>query len=182
MALISAARAIELQPALESYSTAEIIAALESVSAAIETRCGRKFAFATVVNQVVETDQFGYTWINRPPIVSGSFSVVSMADNSVGMYWTLNTDTGEFCIRSRPNNFLKVSFQGGFSTIPAGVELATAAMALRLLTKLPRLGSVASIQIGSETVSYSVTGAEKYELFDTAVMTLLSPFILGSLL
>lgn len=178
MALITPSRAIELQPALESYSTAEIAAALESVSAAIESRCNRKFAQATVVDQVIETDQYGYSWINRPPITSGTFSVKSMADNALGIFWTLNNETGEFFIRSQPNRFLKISFQGGFATMPAGIELAAATLSFRLLQRLPKLGGVAKYQIGSESVDFQQNAND---LFDAAVLTILSPYILGGL-
>jgi len=181
MALITPSRAIELQPALESYSTAEIAAALESVSAAIESRCNRKFAQATVVDQVIETDQYGYTWLNRPPITAGSFSVKMLTGTANLTGFILNTESGELILKSHPNHYLKASFQGGFATIPAGVELAAAAMTLRLLTRLPRLGSVSQIQIGSETTAFSVTGAEKYELFDPAILHILGPYILGGL-
>ena len=179
MALCTTARAIEIQPALESYSTAEIAAALESVSAAIETRCGRKFGQSTVVDQVIETDQYGYTWLNRPPITAGTFSVKSMADNALGTFWSLNMSTGEFHIRSQPNQFLKVSFQGGFATIPAVVELAASSMALRLLQRLPKMGGIAKYQIGSESVDFQQNAND---LFDAAILTILGPYMLGSLL
>lgn len=178
MGLITTSRAIELQPALESYSTAEISAAIDSVSAAIESRCNRKFAQATLTDEVIETDQFGYAWIARPPITANSFSVKNLTGSAL-IFWTLNNSTGEFFMRSHPNSYLKVSYQGGFATMPAGIELATAAMALRLLSRLPKMGGVSSYQIGSESVSFQ---ANANDLFDASIMALLGPYISGSLL
>lgn len=176
--LISTTRAIELQPALEAYTTAEIEAVIDSVSAFIENYCGRKFAQETVTNELGRTDQFGYFYLARTP-VTGSITLKDSRDQTIETY-VLNTVSGEVYCPSRPDQYLKASYLGGYATMPPGVEVAVASMTLRACERLRRATDVAATQIGTVKTDYATYLGFK-DAMDGTVKALLSPFWRGSL-
>lgn len=174
MGLITATRAIELQPTLEAFTMAEIEATINAVSTFVENYCGRIFSQTTVVDEVIRTDQFGYHFLSRTPITSGSVTLKTY-ENQTLEAWILNTNSGELYCSSTPDQYLKISYQGGYAAMPSGIEVATAALTLRQLERLKRPIGLASSRIGSVETSFVTVEGDR--LLDSSIKALLSPFV-----
>lgn len=175
MGLITATRAIELQPTLEAFTMAEIEATINAVSTFVENYCGRIFSQTTVVDEVIRTDQFGYHFLSRTPITSGSVTLKTY-ENQTLEAWILNTNSGELYCPSFPDQYLKVSYQGGYASAPSGLEVAVASMTLRACERLRRATGIASSQIGTVKTDF-VTDSGFNDLLDSSIKALLSPFV-----
>lgn len=171
--LITAARAIELQPDLQSFSTTEINAMLDATSETVESLCGRKFALTAVTNESLETDQYGYGYLKRTPYVSGL--TIQTLQNVTIQNYLLNNDTGELFLPTNKSQLLKVSYTGGFATLPPAVELAVSSLAKRQLDRLGTAGNITSKEIGSVKIAYG--SQVRSVVIDESINTLLGPYM-----
>jgi len=178
MGLITTTRAIEIQPALEAFSTAEIQTAIDSASKFVESWCGRIFSLETVVNEVIRTDQFGYHFLARTPVISGTLSL-TFEGASVEAF-VVNNNSGELYCPGYPDRYLKVSYQGGYATIPAGIELAVASITLRMLERLKMSVGISAKEIGSVKTQF-VGAGDNYSQIDQSIKAILAPYWRGSL-
>lgn len=155
-ALITNDRAIALVPQLASASTDQLTAQLDSASAIIEAVCNRKFAFAEVVEEPIVTDVYGYAWLQRIPVLSDTLTLTDLEDTAVGR-WRLDTVSGELWAPSYPARHLKASYEGGFVTLPAELELAVANLARISIVRQSSQadGEIASKEIGSVKITYA---------------------------
>lgn len=177
MGLITATRAIELQPTLEAFAMAEIEATINAVSTFVENYCGRIFSQTTVIDEVIRTDQFGYHFLSRTPITSGSVTLKTY-ENQTLEAWILNTVSGELFCPSFADQFLKISYQGGYASMPAGLEVAVAAIALRQLEQLKRPIGLSTSRIGSVESSFSAVEGDR--VLNSSIKAMLSPFVRAS--
>lgn len=158
MALITAQRAKDLVPQLEKLSPERLAAYLDSSSNAIEAACGRKFAFSVVVNEVVRTDNYGFAWLERTPVVTGSLVLTDLEETPVAR-WQLDTESGELKTPRLRDALLLASYSGGFSTLPAELELAVASLARYRSDRDQTVssGEVVSKEIGKVKIGYGQT-------------------------
>lgn len=174
MGLITATRAIELQPNLEAYTMAEVEATINAVSTFVENFCGRIFTQTTVVDEVIRTDQFGYHFLARTPVTSGTVTLKSYQNQTLEG-WILDTVSGELYCPSFSDQYLKISYQGGYASIPSGLEVAIAAITLRQIERLKRPIGLSSSKIGTVESSFATVTGDN--ILDSAIKALLSPFV-----
>jgi len=131
-----------------------------------------------VVNEVIRTDQFGYHFLARTPVISGTLSL-TFEGASVEAF-IVNNISGELYCPSFPDRYLKVSYQGGYATIPAGIELAVASISLRMIERLRKPVGISSSQIGSVKTDFATDGTN-HDFLDTSIKAILAPYWRGSL-
>lgn len=155
-ALITNERAVALVPQLASVSSDQLTAQLDSASKIIEAACGRKFACGFVVEEPVLTDVYGYAWIQRSPVMSGTLTLTDL-DNVAVNRWRLDTESGELWVPSYPARHLKATYQGGFDPLPAELELAVANFArINIVRQSSQAdGEIESKKIGSVEITYA---------------------------
>lgn len=183
MSLITSQRAVELVPQLAKLSPERLAAYLDAASDAIEAACCRKFASATVTDEVVRTDNYGMAWLERTPTVPGTFTLTDLEETPVNR-WRLDTDTGELKVPSFPDALLLASYEGGFETIPAAIELAVASLA-RIdsdRSASQASGEIASKEIGKVKVAYfNASTMQAVPAIPKFVMDLIAPYMLPRL-
>lgn len=155
MALITSERAVALVPQLAKMSSETLAAYLDAASNLIETACGRRFAFAEVVDETVRTDVYGSAWLERSPVSTGTLSLRDLDGTSIGR-WRLDTECGELDVPGRPCRILLASYEGGFATIPPEIELAVANFARYRVERDQSVsaGEIVSKEIGSVKITY----------------------------
>ena len=154
--LITNDRAAQLVPQLSSVPTDQLTAQLASASAVIEAVCNRKFACGYVVEEAILTDVYGCVWLQRTPVVSGTLLLTDLDDVAINR-WRLDTASGELQTPSHRSRHLKASYQGGYSTLPAELELAVANLARIAITRDASQadGEIAAKEIGSVKITYA---------------------------
>lgn len=183
MSLITPQRAVDLVPQLTKLTPDRLAAHLDTASTTIESACCRKFAFATVTNESVRTDNYGVAWLERTPIVSGTLTLTDLKETAVNR-WRLDTESGELNAPSFRDAFLLASYQGGYATIPPPIELAVASLA-RIdadRSASQASGEIASKQIGKVAVTYAnISTMQAIPAIPKFVMDLIAPFMLPRL-
>lgn len=180
MPLISTARAIELVPQLSGVTPARLDAHVASASDAIEAACGRKIAKSVVLNEILRLDEYGSAWLERTPVVFGTFSLTDIQATPINR-WRLDTDSGELEAPGHRNWLLYASYTGGFDSTPAPIELAIASLARididRSASKAS--GEIASKTIGSVTTAYAnLSTMQAIPAIPKFVMDLIAPYIM----
>jgi hypothetical protein len=183
MALITPERATQLVPQLAKISSAQLTVYLGAASNMIEAACGRKFAFAEVIDEVVRADVYGRAWLVRTPVTSGSLSLKDLEGNDVSR-WRLDTESGELEAPSYPNRILLASYEGGFETLPLELEMAVATFARYRSDRdqVISAGEITSKEIGSVKIGYgSASGATATGSIPKSIMDGISHLIMPSL-
>jgi hypothetical protein len=182
MALITAARAVALVPQLAKLSTDQLAATLDVASNAIEAACGRKFAFAEVVDETLRMDVYGNAWLERSPVVSGTLSLKDLDNYPIGR-WRLDTDCGELEVPTMANRILLATYDGGFTTIPFEIELAVANFARYRSERDASVssGEIASKEIGSVKVTYQAGGTATASSVPKSIMDGIAHLVLPRL-
>lgn len=184
MPLITIQRAVELAPQLSGIPPERLQAHVAVASDAIEAACGRKFARSAVVKEVLRLDQYGTAWLQRTPVLSGSFALTDVEETPVAR-WRLDTDSGELEAPGHRSWILLASYTGGFVNTPEAIELAIASLARIDANRATSQasGEIASKQIGSVTTTYAnLSTMQAVPSIPKFVMDLIGPYVMPRLL
>lgn len=159
---------------------------ITSASVAVENYCRRTLGYSASVVECINGAGIGRVWLSRLPVAS--ITSIELGGSAVDVSnWTFNPETGELIWgvgttdyrfagripRGRRN--LKVTYAGGYQTIPAPVVEAT----VQTVQLLADASKVSGVYQSEELGDYKYTLANRSDSgLPGVAMALLAPYVL----
>ena len=163
-----------------------LAALITSASAIVENHCRRTFAYDAAVVEYLNGNGWGRVWLSRLPVAS--ITAIEIGGSSVDVTsWGFNPETGELIWATGSTDYrhatriprgrrnVKVTYAGGYATIPAPVVEATVQVVQQLADAAKVSGVYQSEEIGD--YKYTLASGTIYSLPPLAAQ-ILAPYVL----